>query len=273
MAGVVMAFQDFKLGDAFLTSQWVGLTHFRTFLQTPDFYRALRNTLVLGSLFVVFAFPMPIILALMLNELRLTRFRRVSQTISYLPHFISWVVVSAIVLRLLNQQNGLFNNIIEMLGGERIGFMREPSYFWAIIILAQIWKSTGWGSIIYLSALASVDHEIYEAAMVDGAGRFKTIWHISLPSIFPTMALMGVLSIGNIITSGGGGMFDAVFNLQNPLVAEVATTIDLYAYNQGINMMRYSYATAITLAQSVIALLLVWGSNRILIKVTDTSIV
>jgi putative aldouronate transport system permease protein len=270
MVGIIMAFQDFDINYSYLSSPFVGLKHFREFLQDPDFYRALRNTLALGSLSLLFGFPIPIIFALVLNELKSNKLKRVSQTISYLPHFISWVVTSTIILRLLDQNSGVINNIIAMFGGERIAFMRKPEYFWAIVVITNIWKETGWSSIIYLSALAGIDQEMYEAAMVDGANRWKRIIYITLPSIAPTIGLLFVLNVGSLITSGG--LFDAVYNLQNALVAEKAQTLEMMAYMEGIAYMRYSYATAITLTQSVVSFSMVMIANKIYKKLTGESV-
>lgn len=188
---------------------------------------------------------------------------------SYLPHFISWIVVSTLVIRFLDQDTGLVNNLLSTIGHERVGFMRDPKYFWTIVISVSNWKELGWNSIIYLAALTSVDQELYEAAMVDGAGRFKKLIYITLPSIAPTIGLLLVLNVGALISSGG--FFDAVYNLQNPLVAKSAYTLELYAYYKGIAYSRYAYATAITLAQSLIALLMVFGANKVFKKLSGLS--
>lgn len=270
MVGIVMAFQDFSLKGGYLNSPFVGMAHFVEFLQNPDFYRALKNTLGLGVLSFIIGFPIPILFALILNELVSPKLKKAAQTISYLPHFISWVVTSTIVLRLLDKNTGIFNNVIAMLGLDRIAFMREASYFWPVVIITNIWKETGWSSIIYLAALAGVDQQLYEAAMVDGAGRLKQIFYITIPSLLPTIGLLAVLNVSKMITSGG--LFDAVYNLQNPLVASSAYTLELYAYFEGIAYQRYSYATAITLTQSVIALLMMLGANKLYKKATGSSV-
>ena len=270
MVGVIMAFQEFAIKTGYISSPFVGLKNFQAFLTNADFYRALYNTLALGVLSILITFPLPIVFALLLNEMKFPKLKRVTQTISYLPHFISWIIASSIIIRFLDFNTGLVNNLIASFGGDRIGFMREPNYFWAIVLSASVWKGLGWNSIIYLSALAAVDQEIYEAAMVDGAGRWRKLFNITLPSITPTIGLLFVLQVGSLVSTGG--LFDTVYNLQNPLVASKAYTIELYSYYQGIIYMRYSYATAITLTQSIIALLMVTAANKIYKRASDTSV-
>jgi len=272
MFGLVMAFQDFSIETGYFSSPFVGLKHFVTFFTNPEFYRSLRNTLGISTLSLVFNFPVPIAFALLLNELKWMKFKRVSQTVSYLPHFISWIVVSTMVVRILDVNLGIVNNVIALLGGTRVPFMREPRYFWQVVIVAYIWKGMGWNSIIYLAALSGVDQEMYEAAMIDGANRLKTLLYITLPAIAPTIALLFVLDVGNLINASGSGLFDAVYNLQNPLVAERAYIIEMYAYYEGIIYRRYSYAAAVTLLQAVVSLSLVLGANGIYKKVTGNSV-
>jgi len=272
MFGLVMAFQDFSIENGYFSSPFVGLKHFTTFLSNPQFYSSLRNTLGLSTLSLIFNFPVPIIFALLLNEIKLIKFKRVTQTVSYLPHFISWIVVSTMVVRLLDVNLGIVNNMIALFGGTRVPFMREPRYFWQVVIVAYIWKEMGWNSIIYLAALSGVDQEMYEAAMIDGANRFKTLLYITIPAIAPTIALLFVLDVGNLINASGSGLFDAVYNLQNPLVAERAYIIEMYAYYEGIIYKRYSYAAAVNLAQSAVSLGLVLGSNGLYKKITGNSV-
>ena len=262
MVGIVMAFQDFDIAKGYMRSPFVGFENFQRFLTNPDFYMALRNTLCLSLLSFVFVFPAPILFALILNEIKWSRFKKVTQTVSYLPHFISWIVAATLIQKLLlDQDMGLVNDIIAAFGGSRIGFMREPMWFWPIVIMGGIWKETGWNSIIYLAALTSIDAELYEAAKVDGAGRFQRLLHVTLPGIAPTIGLLLVLNVGSLINAGAN--FDAVYNLQNPLVSSTAYILEMYAYYEGITFARYSYATAITLMQSVVTLLMVLGANKI----------
>ena len=272
MFGLVMAFQDFSIESGYFTSPFVGLTHFRTFFSNPAFYRSLRNTLGISTLALVLNFPVPIIFALLLNEMKWMKIKRITQTVSYLPHFISWIVVSTMVVRILDVNLGIVNNVINLLGGTRIPFMREPAYFWQVVIVSYIWKGMGWSSIIYLAALSGVDQEMYEAAMIDGANRLKTLLYITLPAIAPTIALLFVLDVGNLINASGSGLFDAVYNLQNPLVSERAYIIEMYAYYEGIIYRRYSYAAAVTLLQNVVSLGLVLGANGIYKRVTGNSV-
>ena len=268
MVGIVMAFQDFDIAKGYMRSPFVGFENFQRFLTNPDFYMALRNTLCLSLLSFVFVFPAPILFALILNEIKWSRFKKVTQTVSYLPHFISWIVAATLIQKLLlDQDMGLVNDIIAAFGGSRIGFMREPMWFWPIVIMGGIWKETGWNSIIYLAALTSIDAELYEAAKVDGAGRFQRLLHVTLPGIAPTIGLLLVLNVGSLINAGAN--FDAVYNLQNPLVSSTAYILEMYAYYEGITFARYSYATAITLMQSVVTLLMVLGANKIYKKLNN----
>jgi putative aldouronate transport system permease protein len=270
MAGVVMAFQDFDMGKGYVGSPLVGFKHFARFLANPDFYAALKNTVGLSLLSFVFGFPIPIVFALVLNEVRSKGVKRVSQTISYLPHFISWIIVATMVLKMLDQESGIVNDLLAALGGQRIAFMRESKYFWPILLVTTIWKETGWNSIIYLAALTAIDQEIYEAAMVDGAGRMRRLVHITLPSLAPTIALLLVLNVGSLFNAGGH--FDAVYNLQNPLVADAANIVEVYAFYEGIVYSRFSYAAAITLTQSLFTLLLVLGTNRVYRRLSGYSV-
>ncbi len=260
MIGVVIAFQDFDIIKGYASSPFVGLKHFKAFLQSPDFYRALKNTLGINCLSLVFGFPLPIIFALLVNEIKNAKFKRITQTITYLPHFISWIVISSMVYKMLDQNTGVVNDIIEFFGGERIGFMRESRYFWGIFVSVSIWKELGWNSIIYLAAMAGIDPELYEAAMVDGASRFKRVIYITIPCIAPTIGLMLILAMGHIVSGGG---FSAIYNMQNPMVADVAEILETYSMKEGVFWGKYSYATAIGLTQSVVSFILVFLANSI----------
>ncbi|MCU6733273.1 ABC transporter permease [Diplocloster agilis] len=267
MIGVIMSFQDYNPVQGFFGSPFVGLKHFQDFFSNPDFYRALSNTLGINFLMIVIGFPMPIIFALMLNELRTGPFKRVTQTITYLPHFLSWVVVAGIAYRLFSQDTGVVNMLISLFGREKVAFFRESRYFWGLLVGISIWKDLGWNSIIYLAALAGVDGNLYEAAMIDGAGRWKRLLYVTLPCIAPTIGIMLVLQIGALVSSTGSGSwavsFDAVFNLQNALVAEKSTTLDIFVYQQGIQYNRVSLAAAVGLVQSVVSLILVVFANKL----------
>lgn len=271
MVGIIMAFQRFDISaGSYLASPFVGFENFRTFLLNPRFYQALQNTLGLSILSLVLVFPLPIVFALMMNELRGIRVKRAVQTITYLPHFISWIVVATMVYKMVDPSSGIVNRLLMAFGKESVPFMREPRYFWGLTIVASIWKELGWNAIIYITAITAIDQEMYEAALIDGAGRVRIMWSITLPCILETVALMFILQVSTIITSGG--LFDAVFNLSNPMVNERSYTLEMYSYYEGIMSGKYSYATAITLAQSVVGLALVIGSNEIYKKLTGKSV-
>jgi len=257
-----MSFQDFDIMKGYFNSEFVGFKHFINYLKDPIFWQALRNTLGINSLMIIIGFPLPIIFALLLNEVRVTSFKRVTQTITYLPHFISWVIVAGMVYRLLDMDAGILNYIrAHWFEVERIPFLRISSYFWPILIIVSIWKTLGWNSIIYIAALSGIDVELYEAARIDGAGRFKSLLHITLPGIAPIIGLMFIFSIGTLVNTSGGASFDAIFNMRNSMVMDVAQVLDLYTYQQGVLLNRLSYAAAIGLTQSLLSLGLVFFAN------------
>ena len=269
MIGLIMSFQDYQVQNGFFGSEFVGLKHFKVFLQDPDFYNALKNTLGISTLTIFFGFPAPIILALLLDNIKNVKLKKVTQTISYLPHFVSWVIVASLTYRMLDREGGIINLLLKALGQDAIGFMHKQEYFWFILIFVAIWKEIGWDSIIYLASMSSIDPQLYDAAMVDGAGKFKQVVHITLPSIFPTISLMLILKIGTLLTVN----FDAVFNLMNPLVLPAAEVIDTYVYRTGIQLGKYSYATAIGFAQSTISIILVFIALKAAKKVNGYSII
>lgn len=263
MIGIAIAFQDYKPEMGFIGSPFVGLKHFKDFMVDPEFFRALKNTLGINSLMIVFGFVIPIIFALIINEIKFNVFKKVTQTITYLPHFISWVVISGMAYRLLEQESGNVNLLIEFLGGNKVAFLREPDYFWGILILLSIWKDVGWNSIIYLAAISGIDQQIYEAAHVDGAGRFKKMIYITIPGIAPVAVLLLIFSIGTLVNASGGASFDAIFNLQNPFLSDAANVLDLYIYKEGVQWLHTSYAAAMGLAQAVVAFGLVTVANSL----------
>jgi putative aldouronate transport system permease protein len=271
MVGVIMAFQRFDISvGSYLGSPFIGFENFQTFLRNPRFYQALNNTIGLSMLTLFVVFPLPIIFALLLNEVRNLTVKRVVQTITYLPHFISWVVVATMVYKLLDPTHGVINQLVVAFGGESSAFMRDPSAFWAITIVSSIWKELGWSAIIYIAAIASIDPQLFEAAVIDGANRMRMVWHITLPSIAETIALMFILKVSTIVNSQG--LFDAVFNLSNPMVNERSYTLEMYSYYEGIMSGKYAYATAITLTQAVVGLILVVTANQIYKKLTNKSV-
>lgn len=264
MIGITMAFEDFQILKGYFGSQFVGLKHFIQFISQPDFYLALKNTVCINTLVLVIGFPLPIVFALLLNELTNGAFKRISQTITYLPHFISWVVLAGMVYRLLDYNSGSVSAFASGIAGFHIPFLRDQKYFWPILVFASIWKELGWNSIIFLAALSSIDVEQYEAATVDGAGRFKKMWYITLPGIAPVAGLLLILTIGTLFSSStGGASLDAIYNLQNPNVYTSAMTLDLYVYNEGVKWSHYSYAAAIGVAQSAVALIMVVSANAL----------
>lgn len=261
MCGLVMSFQEYDLVKGFSGSKFVGLKYFRKFLRDKDFYLALKNTLAINGLHILIGFPLPIALGIGIFSMKDSIYKRVTQTITYLPHFISWVVIAGLVYKMLDSETGIVNTIIEALGGEAIPFMREPQYFWGIIIIVAIWKELGWNTIIYLAALSAIPPEQYEAAIVDGANGRQRLWYITLPSIAPTIGLMLIMTVGNLVNGNGGIGFDAVYNLRNALLYTKANTLDYFIFSEGILNNKLSYATALGLAQGVVSLILVMTAN------------
>ncbi len=260
IGGWLMAFQNYKPQFGFLEQEWAGLKHFRDLFNEPMFYTALENTLGMGILGLIFGTLSAIMFALLLNELRFMHLKKWTQTISYLPHFVSWVIVANIVITMLSQE-GVINNMLVGIGliDQPINFMAKPDMFWGIVTFADVWKETGWNAIIYLAAMAGVDPQLYEAAKVDGASRMRQMWHITLPSIRPVIIVLLILSIGNLINIG----FEKQMLLGNNIVADKALVIDLYALDYGIGMFRYSFGTAIGIFKSVISVILILICNSI----------
>jgi putative aldouronate transport system permease protein len=258
-----MAFQEYKPWKPITDQQWVGLKQFIELFKDVDFYRSMRNTLAMSFLGLAFGFPIPIMLALLINEIKHPRFKRTVQTISYLPHFVSWVVIASIVFRMLSPL-GIVNEVLIRLGiiDNAIAFMGEPAYFWWIVVFTDLWKEMGWNSIVYLAAMAGVSPELHEAAIIDGAGRFKRMWYVTIPGIMPTIVVLLVLSIGNIINIG----FERQFLLRTASTRDVADVIDLYILNYGIGTGRFSFGTAAGVFKSVVSLSLLtianWLSRR-----------
>jgi putative aldouronate transport system permease protein len=261
MAGLIMSFQNYDLVKGFSSSPFVGFKWFSKFLRDKDFYLALKNTLGINILHILFGFPLPIALAIGIFSMRDSVYKRVTQTISYLPHFISWVVVAGLVYKILDEDTGIFNTVVTAFGGERVAYMRDPGAFWPIIIITAIWKEMGWNTIIYLAALSAIPSEQYEAAIVDGANGRQRLHYITLPNIAPTIGLMLIMTVGNLVNGNGGISFDAVYNLRNALVYTTANTLDYFIFSEGVLSNKLSYATAIGLAQGVVSLLLVMGAN------------
>lgn len=263
--GVIIAFKDYKIIQGILGSPWVGLKHFRLLFTAPSFREVFSNTIKISFLRILFGFPAPIILALLLNEIKNTRYKKVVQTISYLPHFLSWVILSGIFINFLSPTTGFVNQIITYFGGKPIYFLADTDYFVPTLIVTGIWKGIGWGTIIYLAAISNINPELYEAAIVDGANRFKRVIHITLPSIAPVISILFILNSGNLINAG----FDQIFNLYNEAVYRVADIIDTYVYRRGIQQAQYSFSTAVGLFKNIISFSLVLITNIIVRKINN----
>lgn len=262
MYGIVIAFKDYNIITGIMNSPWVGLEQFERLFRTPDFSQIFFNTLIISGLKLLVGFPAPIILALLLNELRHMAFKRFTQSIIYLPHFVSWVIFAGIIMTFLNPVDGLFNHIIKAFGGEPISFLTSKEHFRSILVISDVYKEMGWGTIIYLAAMTGVNPDLYEASRMDGANKFKQMWHVTLPSIRPVILIMLILSLGNILEAG----FLQIYLLYSPLVYDVADVIDTYVYRRGIQEANYSLATAAGLFKSLIALVLIVTANKIVKK-------
>ncbi|WP_419872710.1 ABC transporter permease [Candidatus Pristimantibacillus sp. PTI5] len=269
--GWITAFQNYKPKNSILDQKWVGLDNFIELFQDERFYIVLRNTLAMSTMGLIVGFTVPVIFALLLNEMRGQFFKRSVQTISYLPHFVSWVVVAGLVSKMLSTDGGAINQLLMYLNiiDAPVQFMAKGEWFWSIVTLSDLWKEMGWNSIIFLAAMAGIDPELYEASTVDGAGRFRKMWHITLPGIRTTFMVLFILSIGHLVSIG----FEKQFLLGNPLVSDYSEVLDLYALKYGIQMSRYSYGTAIGIFNSVVSILLVFIANGIYKRVTKESII
>ncbi|RPK24360.1 hypothetical protein EDO6_05304 [Paenibacillus xylanexedens] len=266
--GSVIAFQNYNIFKGITGSDWVGLEHFQKMFSHYDFLRILNNTLLLGLYDLVIAFPVPILLAILLNEVRMIVFKRLLQTIVYMPHFLSWVVISGIFMGIFSMDAGVVNKALGFLGMQPIYFLGEDSYIRSILIGSGIWRDSGYGTIIFLAAIAGINPDLYEAAEVDGAGRLKQIWSITLPSLLPTIMILLLLHIGKFLDLG----FERVFVFLNPLNLESGEILDTYIYKAGLLSQQYSYTTAIGLFKSVVGLMLVLLGNFFSKKTTGESL-
>lgn len=259
MWGILISFQDYQPFLGILNSPWVGLTHFQRLFSDPDFFMLLRNTFIIAISNLVFFFPLPIIMALMLNEVRNVYFKRFVQTVTYMPHFLSWVVIVGISHILFTTEGGLVNELIYRFGGEKKQFLMSADMFLPMYLGQIIWKECGWGTILFLAALTGIDPQIYEAAHVDGANRFKQLWYITLPFLKSTIILLLILRLGTFLDTG----FEQIFNMQNAMNRSVSEVFDTYVYRMGITQSQFSYSTAVGLFKSIIGLVLVLGSNTL----------
>nr|WP_241243042.1 ABC transporter permease subunit [Paenibacillus whitsoniae] len=264
LAGSVIAFKDYSVFKGFIDSPWVGLANFNKLFDYPDFNRVFTNTMILGLLRIVIVFPIPIVLAIMLNEIRKSALKKGIQTALYLPHFLSWVIVAGIVFDFFSLQ-GLYNIITGWFGHERSLIMQESAYFRPVYVLTSIWRDAGWGTVVYMAAISAIDPQLYESAMMDGASRYKQIRLVTFPLLLPTVLVLFLLEIGNFLDLG----FDQVFNLLTPMTYSVGDILDTYVFRTGIQQAQYSFATTVGLFQSVIGFVLVYLFNRLSKKVSD----
>lgn len=268
MPGVLIAWKDYSFKRGIFGSEWIGWKHFESFLTSKDFWDATRNTLVISLLKLALCFPAPIIFALLLNELKSEKFKKVIQFFTYLPNFVSWVVIVYLMRAIFTPYGGLFNSIRNSLGLESIYVMGLKSTFYPLVILSDIWKGVGWSSIIYIASLAGVDQQLYEAATVDGANRFRRIWHVSIPGIIPTIVLLFIMQMGDLLSVN----FDQILLLQQPANMTISTVLQTYTLQTGILYGKFEYATAIGLAKSFIGLICTIVTNKVSKKVSDISL-
>ena len=267
MSGIVIAFQNFKPALGVSGSKWVGWKHFVDFLTGPYAWRLIRNTLMINILQIIFAFPVPIIVALLINEINCKGYKKAVQTISYMPHFISLVVMCGLLVNFC-RSDGIFNDFLSLFGFERRNLLAEANLFRPIYVLSGIWQEAGWGSIIYLATLSTVDVGLYEAATIDGANRFQRMLHDSFPGLLPIIIVQLIMRVGNILTTG----FEKVFLLYSPLTYDTADIISTYIYRQGLELSNYSYGTAVGLFNSVVNLIILVMANYISRMVTEESL-
>lgn len=270
MYGVLMSFQDYDIFRGFASSPWVGLKHFEALFHAPEFPIIMRNTVCISLFKLIVGFPAPIILALLLNEVMKLKFKKAIQTVSYLPHFLSWVIVGGFMGSLLSTDNGSVNMALQALGviDDPINFLAQPNAFWTILVATNVWKNIGFASIVYLAAITGVDPGLYEAAAIDGAGKWRQIFSVTLPSILPVIIIYLILDVGDLLNAG----FEDILQLgHNPVLRDVSEVIDTYVYRTGLQNYRYSYATAAGLFKSVISVGLMVGVNALARK-TDNSL-
>jgi putative aldouronate transport system permease protein len=259
MGGIIIAFQEYDPFLGFWESSWVGFDHFQRLFTEEDFWKLFSNTLILSGLNLFLFFPAPILLALLLNEVSRAWFRKLVQTVAYMPHFLSWVLVVSITVLLFSTQDGAVNNLLASLGVERIPLLTDPSYFRYVFVFQNIWKEAGWNAIIFLAALAAVDPTLYEASVVDGANRWRQLWHITLPALKSTIVILFILRLGHVMDLG----FEHVLLMQNPLNLQVSDVFDTYIYRAGIIQGEFSFTTAAGLFKSVIGLILIIFANQL----------
>lgn len=254
-----VAFKDYRITVPVDRAKWVGLKYFVQLFTSGDFILALKNTLIIAFYRIVFGFPAPIILALLLNELKLVKFKKITQTLVYLPHFISWVVIGGILRSFLTTQGGVINLLIGLFNQEPVGFLTSSEYFRGILVVSGIWKEVGWGTILYLAAMTGINSSLYESATIDGANRFQQILHITLPGITYVIVTLLIIQVGSLLTTG----YEQIFVLYNPIMKSKGLILPYYVYEQGLSKYRYSFAAAAGLFNSIIAFIFVFSSDRI----------
>lgn len=267
MYGMQIAFKDYAINLGFWNSPWIGLENFKDFMTNYYFYRILRNTIILSVYILIFAFPAGIVLALLLNEIRSSKFKRTVQTITYMPHFISLVVVVGIMYDFLSR-DGLINNLLGIFGADPTAFMREAGWFRTLFVGSHIWQNVGWSSIIFLASIATIDPSLYEAARMDGANRWKQTWHVTLPGMAPTIIILLILNIGQLMTVGN----EKILLMYNPLTYETADVIGTYTYRKGILETNYAYAAAVGMFNAVISFVLIIAANAISRRMSETKL-
>ncbi|WP_338552395.1 ABC transporter permease subunit [Paenibacillus sp. KS-LC4] len=269
MYGIIIAFKDFNFFQGINGSEWIGLDAFKEVFAMADFYKTLRNTLMLNFLDLLVSFPAPLFIAIMLYELKTAWFKKISQTILYIPHFISWVIIGGIVYQVFGTQSGMVNNFITSLGFEAIPFLTDKNDWLITYLIVGVWQSAGWGTIIYLAALTGINRELFEAADVDGAGRLRKIWSITLPSLKPTIVTLLIINVGNMIAIG----FERPYIIGNTAVRDYSDVLSTFVYRIGIESGQYTLATVVGLFQAVVGLVFVLGANYLSKKLADQSII
>ncbi len=265
MAGIVIAFKDFNMALGIFKSPWVGFMHFQYLFKSDNFHSILSNSLIISIYRMLAGFPAPIILALLLNEIHSQGFKRTMQTIIYLPHFISWVVVYGILLNFVSPTTGIINHAIKLFGGAPIAFLTKPAYFRSLVVITDIWKGAGWGTVVYMAAIAGIDPTFYEAAIIDGATRFQRAMHVTLPLIANTIVVMLILRTGSLLSNG----FEQVYLMQNALTLDVSEILETYTYKVGLRENRFAFAAAVGLFQSVVGFILIYATNFLSRKIGD----
>ncbi|MEK3721434.1 ABC transporter permease [Paenibacillus sp. FSL H8-0034] len=268
MYGIIIAFQDFNIFDGFTGSKWVGLAQFEKLVHSEEFYQVFINTLLISLYKIVLLFPIPILIALFLNEVRRTWFKKTVQTIIFLPHFLSWVIISGLFINILSPSGGLVNNVIQAFGGTPISFFLDNSFFRSVIVFTAGWKESGWNAIIFIAAIAGIEQEQYEAAAIDGAGRIKQMLHITLPGIVPTIILIFILRLGYLLEAGT----EQILTMYNSVVYQSGDVIGTFVYRQGLGQQDYSFSTAVGIFNSLVGFILIVAGNELSKKLIKRSI-